>query len=39
MCRALIRLGFEFVRQTGSHRQTIGAHQNVPLGSRGLGGA
>jgi predicted RNA binding protein YcfA (HicA-like mRNA interferase family) len=33
VCRALIRLGFEFVRQTGSHRHYVKSslHPCVPM--------
>jgi predicted RNA binding protein YcfA (HicA-like mRNA interferase family) len=33
VCRALKRLGFEFVRQTGSHRLSVknGLHPCVPM--------
>jgi len=33
VCRALKRLGFEFVRQTGSHRHFVkdGLHPCVPM--------
>jgi predicted RNA binding protein YcfA (HicA-like mRNA interferase family) len=33
VCRALIRLGFEFVRQTGSHRHYVkgSLHPCVPM--------
>jgi predicted RNA binding protein YcfA (HicA-like mRNA interferase family) len=33
VCRALKRLGFEFVRQTGSHRHLVknGLHPCVPM--------